>query len=77
MSVASVAAVTMEDIPELNDDPKVSKDVEEDRNFTDVRRKRKREKETEMDVSEGTDTHTPSKKPFFPPVDASSVLVSF
>jgi len=66
----------MENVRESEKGTKTPKGVDEGRKFLEVRRKRKRDKETDMEVSEGTDTHTPAKKPFFPPVDASSVLVS-
>lgn len=67
----------MDAVPELVDDKKTPKEGGgDDKTFSEVRRKRKRDKESEMEVSEGSDSLTPVKRPFFPPVDASSTLVS-
>ncbi len=66
----------MEGIPEKMDDQKTQTESEGGKKFTEVRRKRKRDKESEMEVSEEMcESSTPVKRPFFPPVDASSTLV--
>ena len=73
----------MEDISELES-------VREDKSepstkpetFSEVRKKRKRSKVTDMDTEDGAvaaeemTTEAPAKRPVFPPVDASTLVVS-
>lgn len=67
--------LAMEDVPELVDDQEVPQ--KDEKTFSEVRRKRKRDKESEMEVTETDGTGlTPVKRPSFPPVDASTTLVS-
>ena len=74
----------MEDIPELatvrNEASETSAKPEL---FSEVRKKRKRSKLADMDTDEGTGagveeamSEAPAKRPVFPPVDASTIVVS-
>lgn len=64
----------MDEVTDLVDEKKLQS--EGAKPFAEVRRKRKRDKESEMEVSEASESSTPVKRPFFPPVDASSTLVN-
>lgn len=73
----------MEDISELesvreeNSEPSTKLET-----FSEVRKKRKRSKVTDMDTEDGAaaeeemTTEVPAKRPMFPPVDASTLVVS-
>lgn len=52
--------------------------VEESKEFSEVRMKRKRKARTaEMEVEQPEDESSLAKRPSFPPVDASTALVSW
>lgn len=75
------------DIPELeNVGEPVSETGAKPEPFSEVRKKRKRSKVADMDTEEGgvvgaeegdeAMTEAPAKRPNFPPVDASTIVVS-
>lgn len=69
---------TMEGVLESIDDQKPHQEGDDgEKTFSEVRRKRKREKGLEMDVTEANEVGiAPVKRPSFPPVAASTTLVS-
>ena len=73
----------MEEVPELENVPGGMAEVsDKPETFSKVRRKRKRSKVTDMDAEEGglggedSVAAATAKRPAFPPVDASTIVVS-
>ena len=71
----------METVPELENEMEETSASPE--SFSEVRKKRKRSKVLDMDTGEGDtvelgdeDKMTAAKRPAFPPVDASTIVVS-
>ena len=70
----------MEDISELESvREERSEPLTKPETFSEVRKKRKRSKVTDMDTEDAGEEMTseaPAKRPVFPPVDASTLVVS-
>lgn len=74
----------MEDVPKLESvRGETMEPPEKSEAFSEVRKKRKRSKVADMDTEDGAVAEetvmaeAPAKRPMFPPVDASTVVVSY
>ena len=70
----------MDDVPELESVTEEASEMSaKPEPFSEVRKKRKRSKLTDMDIDAGVEeamSEAPAKRPVFPPVDASTIVVS-